>query len=197
MSPKLFVRSLALFIAAVSFSAIHLAAQDAPSVAEAARRTREQKQASAKPAKVLDNDSLPHSSTPSQPDSSAPATPSASDATPKDENAAASQAPKQPTADSSDDEKKKAEVEALKQQIADKKHSIDLLQREISLAQDTFYSNPDHVHDTAGKDKLDSMRADLQQQQADLADLQAKLAELGGSEDSKPAPAQPPQPSSM
>jgi peptidoglycan hydrolase CwlO-like protein len=88
---------------------------------------------------------------------------------------------------------KKAKIEALKKQIADKKESVDLQQRAIALAKDTFYSNPDHEHDRDGKAKLDSMQADLEQEKAELADLQAKLAELSESADSQPGPA-PPQP---
>ena len=189
MSRNLILRSLALILAAAPIFAARLAAQDAPSVAEAARRTRQQKQAAAKPVKVVDDDTL-------APRRAAPATPPA-DAVPDSaaapaENTSAPPDAKKPAADADDEAKKKAEIEALKQEIADKKHSANLLQREISLAQDTYYSNPDHEHDKAGKEKLDSMQADLQQQQADLADLQAKLAALGGSEDSKPAA--PPQP---
>ena len=201
MSPKTILRSLALILTAFSFLAGCLAAQDQPSVAEAARRAREQKQAAPKPARVIDNDSLPPShSAPANPaaDSAAteanpatPASPSDSNAaTP--ENASAPQAEK--SADSAEDAaEKKAKIDALKQQIADKKGKVDLQQREIALAQDSFYSNPDHEHDRAGKGKLDSMQADLEQQKTELAELQAQLAELGDSGDTKPAPA-PPQP---
>jgi transglutaminase/protease-like cytokinesis protein 3 len=192
MSHKRILRSLALLVAAVSFSSVRLAAQDAPSVAEAARRAREQKQASTKPVKVVDNDTLApsHATDAASPSTSPQPGSSPAGAAPPAEDAAAPKAEKQPATDSSDDPKKNAETESLKQQIADQKQRVDLLQRQISLAQDSFISNPDHDHDKAGKDKLDSMRSDLQQMQADLADLQSKLTEAGGSGDSKPA-AQP------
>lgn len=202
MSPKTFLRCLALLLAAFSFFAGRLAAQDQPSVAEAARRAREQKQAAPKPARVIDNDSLPPShSVPANPaaDSAAteanpatPASPSDSNATAAPENASAAQAEKV-TESAEDAAEKKAKIDALKQQITDKKGKVDLQQREIALAQDSFYSNPDHEHDRAGKAKLDSMQADLEQQKTELAELQAKLAELGDSADTKPAPA-PTQP---
>ncbi len=202
MSPKTFLRSLALLLAAFSFFAGRLAAQDQPSVAEAARRAREQKQAAPKPAHVIDNDTLaPSSAAPktSLEDSAAQgaspspsATPSDSNASDQQEKASAPQAGKG-AGSTEDAAEKKAKIDALKQQIADKKESVDLQQREIALAQDTFYSNPDHEHDRDGKAKLDSMQTDLEQQKAELAELQAKLAELGGSADTKPASA-PPQP---
>ena len=62
MSPKNILRSLALLFAAISFFSIRLAAQDdAPSVADAARQARQQKQDAAKPARVIDNDAIPPS----------------------------------------------------------------------------------------------------------------------------------------
>src|SRR5271157_5503215 len=70
------VRTVALILPLACFIALPLAAQDSQdtSVAEAARRAREQKKASAKPATVITNDTL----TPAP--SSAPATTSAAPA---------------------------------------------------------------------------------------------------------------------
>jgi len=188
MSAKMILRSLVLLIVGMSCSAIQLAAQDAPSVADAARRSREQKKETTKPAPVVDNDNLPPASAA---DSSAPAAPAAPDSAAQAQNAPAS-SDKKEGASSSEDEEKKEKIKALKQEIADKQQSINLLQREIALAQDSFYSNPDHDHDKAGKEKLDSMQSDLSQQQAELAELQAKLAELGPPAETKaPEPSQP------
>jgi hypothetical protein len=202
MSPKILLRALALLLAAGSFSAVRLAAQDEPSVAEAARRARQQKQAAPKPARIIDNDSIPPShnapatpaadSAAAEANPSTPATSSDSNAPVKPEDTSAPPAEKG-TSDADAAAAKKAKIEALKKQIADKKESVDLQQRAIALAQDTFYSNPDHVHDRDGKAKLDSMQSDLEQEKAELAELQAKLAELGDSADSNPAAA-PPQP---
>jgi len=167
MSSKMFLRSFALFFAAFTFYSVRLAAQDdAPSVAEAARRSRQQKQEAAKPAHVIDNDSIPPSPTPADRSiSSSPATDSAA-------------AAENPPASANDEEQTKKEMDDVKQQIAEKKSRVDLQQRELALAQDTYYSNPNHDDDKVAKDKLDSMRADLDQAKADLADLQAKLDKL-------------------
>jgi len=185
MSLKIALRALALFLAAVSLSAIRLAAQDAPSVAEAARRTREQKQETGKPAKVIDNDSLPPSPT-AEPGTSPSAETNSVASTPVAPEGAAGAA-KSESSDANEAEKK-AQMDALKQQIAEKKENVDFQQRQLTLAQDSYYSNPDHERDTAGKQKLDAMRSDLEQAQSALADLQAKLANLGptSSSDSKP-----------
>jgi hypothetical protein len=176
-------RFTAMFVAASAFAAIHVAAQDtqdAPSVAEAARRAREQKDAAAaKPAKVITNESLPPAPTPD---------PSAAPAVNPNPPAPAADQGSSDAADNDAEGKKKA-VDELKQQIADKQKSVDLLQRELALEQDNFYSKQDYQRDAAGKQKLDSMQSDLKTQQGELAALKAKLADAGGGEESKePAP---------
>ncbi len=184
MSPKIILRSLALLVLAFCLFSLRLAAQDeAPSVADAARRARQQKQDAAKPAHVIDNDAIPPS-------------PSASDlnAAASADNTSASPAAAKPQANPADEAKKKEETEALKKEIADKKEKINFQQREIALAQDSYYSNPDHEHDIAGKDKLNSMQADLTQAQSELADLQAKLAAAEPPAEEKPAEPAKPQP---
>jgi hypothetical protein len=187
---KRIFQALALLIAGASFLALGLAAQDAPSVAEAARRARQKKEAATKPATVITDDTLhPKPATPAA--EAAQAAPGNAAA----EGAASESTPKKPEAESKEDaEKKKAEIEALRQQIAQKKDGINLLQREIALEQDNFFRNPDYAHDTAGKAKLDSMQTDLQQQKSELADLPSKFAALGGTEEANPpaAPAQAP-----
>ncbi len=184
MSPKMTLRWLAFALVAISLGSIHAVAQDAPSVAEAARRARQQKQESAKPARVIDNDSLPAAPATSSP-ATAPAPASDSSSAPAAANASDSSASGTSGVNAADEEEKKAQIEALKQEIADKKERINLQQREMALAQDTYLSNPDHEHDTAGKSKLDSMQSDLSQLQAQLTDLQAKLAALGPSPETK------------
>ncbi len=184
MSPKMLLRSLAMLLAALSLVAATLAAQDAPSVAEAARRARQQKQDAAKPAHVIDNDSLPPSHTDSADSSAAASTPADANAPAPADKAAATPASGTAEGDA-DEDRKKAEIAALKQQIADLKEKVNLQQRDIALSQDSFLSNPDHEHDKAGKEKLDSMNADLTQLQSQLADLLTKLNELGGSADNK------------
>jgi len=205
-----FFQTSALLAAGVSLFALSLAAQDAPSVAEAARRAREQKKASTKPATVITDDTLhPSTATPATPGpnvapSSAPgqaesAAPAALENTAAAEGAAPSEGAEKAQA-SSDDAEKKTKVDALKQQIAQAQMRVNMLQREIALAQDNLYRNPDYVHDTAGKEKLASLQDDLQQGQTELADLKAKIADLGGSaeepkETAPPAvPAPPAQP---
>jgi hypothetical protein len=181
MSSKMILRSFAALFAGFCL-AIPLFAQqdDAPSVAEAARRARQQKQDAAKPAHVIDNDAIPPAPAASMGTPLSAANPS--DSTGKSPDRAA--APKS-EAEKADDDKKKADIEALKQEIADKLAKVNLQQREITLAEDSYLSNPDHEHDKAGKENLDSMQADLTQLQAELTRLRAKLGALGAPADEK------------
>lgn len=117
MSPKIILRSLALLVLAFCLFSLRLAAQDdAPSVADAARRARQQKQDAAKPAHVIDNDAIPPS-----PSASGSSASSDSNAAAPADNTSASPAAAKPQANPADEAKKKEETETLKKEIADKK----------------------------------------------------------------------------
>jgi predicted RNase H-like nuclease (RuvC/YqgF family) len=175
MSLKVILRGLAILLAACSLYSVRVFAQDdSTSVAEAARQARQQKQDAAKPAHVIDNDAIPPS----------PAASNASGSANAPAAANASQAADAKPEGSADEDKNKEEMEALKKQIADKKEQVDFQKREIALAQDTYYSNPDRSRDNSGKEKIDAMQADLAQAQSELNELEAKLAAAG------PAPAE-------
>jgi chromosome segregation ATPase len=171
--------TLLLLTAAFPTSAFYLKAQDsqdAPSVAEAARRAREKKEAAAaKPTTVITNDSIP----------SAPVTEAAPAGNAPAAGAAAPEGSADAPADADAPSEKKDEVSALKKEIAEKEGSVSLLKRQLALEQDNFYSNPDHERDSAAKGKLDSMQADLKTQQDELAALKAKLTDAAQSDASK------------
>jgi hypothetical protein len=192
MLPKPCVRILVLVLASAAFPVAYLAAQesqDAPSVAEAARRAREKKEAAAaKPANVITNDQIPSVSPTDASALNAPQGATAGGDAGADKAAAAPGA---------GDEKKNAEIEALKKELKDKEEALNLLQRELSLDRDNFYSNPDYQRDPAGKQKLDDLQTTLNDKQNELNELKAKLTELAGADALKtPAkeetPANPP-----
>ena len=161
--------------------------QDSQSVAEAARRAREQKKATAKPAKVFTDDDV----RPAAPGSSGatPAPPTA----PTTSNATDAQAPAGTSGPAGPkNEKKSKEIADLKEMLKQMQSDLDLLQRDQALKQDTYYSNPDYAHDTAGKSILDAMKQQIGDKQQELDQLKAKLAELGVTLD-KPEVA-PPKP---
>jgi len=167
--------------------------QDTQSVAEAARRAREQKKAQAKPAKVITEDDVKpaaqsNPATPASPDAAtAPGTP----AQPASSTASTSAASSSPAPDAKD-QKDSKEVTELKAQIKQVQGDFDLLQREQSLEQDKYYSNTDYVHDTAGKAKLEVLKRQVIDKQQELERLKARLAELlpaqSGSTSTPPKP---------
>lgn len=171
------------------------------SVAEAARKAREQKKNSAKPVPVITEDTLkPPSQAEKAVEAAGDAQAGANPAGAAAPGAAAKAATKTDSQKADDEKKKqaKAELEALKQQLASAKKSLDLLQRELALDQDTFLSNPYHDRDTAGKAKLDGLKQQIsdKQQQIDVLNTRiSALQELLGS-DASAAPAtgsSPPQ----
>jgi hypothetical protein len=152
--------------------------QSDESVAAAAKKAREQKKTAPKPVKVVTEDDIPariggSADQPAQQPAAATDTPAAPPAdgsvqqpaglTPK---TGASKAPKE------------AEITALKASVARAKEDAEFLTKALGLAQDTYFSNPDYAHDTAGKAKLDDIQQQIDDKQSALAKLKAKLAEL-------------------
>ena len=164
--------AISVVLASTLLPAASLAqSQDSQSVAEAARRAREQKKKLEKPARVITEDDVK----PATPASSEPA------AAPGAANAPASAAPPGPN-----DEKNAKEIADLKAQIKQAQGDLDLLQRQLSLEQDNYFSKPDYTHDTAGKAKVDGIKQQVGDAQQTLDRLKARLAEL------QPVPPPPP-----
>jgi hypothetical protein len=197
MQQRTLLRTLAFLGLASAVFAVPLRAQDNPpeSVAEAARRARAQKKAAAKPATVITDDTLKPapasgSSAPTPADSAANPTPAiAPEAGGAPGSADAQAHPNTPSAE--DREKKKAEIEALKQQIAAKQSQLDLAQRELTLDSDAYYSKPNYQSDKAGAARLAAEQADVNQKKAELAALNGKLAALGPLPPATTSPAKP------
>lgn len=197
----------AIFAAAVLPLTTLAQSQDspAPSVADAARRAREQKKAAKQPAPVITDDILKPAAPAQSPDA-APAPPPAPAAQPAADSSGApdaSAAPAQaarpaPAANAGDSDPKakdSAELATLKQQVADALKSLELLQRELALQQSTYFSNPDHSHDLSGKAKLDAMLEQITDKQQAVDALKTQLAALEASSGTTapPAPTAPPQ----
>jgi len=190
MSAKTVVRVLALVALGAIAGCMPLAAQDTTSVAEAAKRARQQKQESAKPTKVITNDEIPSAATPATVTTPAPSGAATSPGSTAGTAPAASSAPEEATisaAGSADEEaRKKAEIEALEKQIHQMEHDINIQRGEVKLDEETYYSNPNRPRNAEEKDKIDREKQDLERMEADLAAALAKLSELGVSVEAKP-----------
>ncbi|HZV60411.1 MAG TPA: hypothetical protein VFF42_08710 [Candidatus Eremiobacteraceae bacterium] len=178
-------------LAAVASFIPAASAQDSssPSVAEAARQARARKR-SDKPVTVVTDDTLAPS----------PRSDSVSTSGPLEDSKIATKPIVLTTKDSPTpeaDEMRAAaaaesdkELKALKKQLADAEKNLELTQLNQSLQQDTYFSNPDYMHDKAGKVKVDAIQAEVTANQQTVDDLRTKLAELEkklGSKSSAPA----------
>ena len=188
---KVCVSAILLAACLAGMPIVRAQGQQEESVAEAARKAREQKKAPAKPSTVITNDTL-KPATPGTVQDATAATermPGTNATTSGDATADTTTAAAAPAKESSEEEiaKKKAEIEAVKQQIADKAKEVDLQQRTLALENESYYSRPDFSKDPAGKAKLDAMQSDLTQKKDELAQLKAKLKDLAPDADQKPA----------
>jgi cytoskeletal protein RodZ len=186
MQQRALLRSLALLGMAGALFGLPLCAQDsqADSVAEAARRARAQKKSAAKPATVITDDTLKPAP------ASGSSAPAPNDNTSAPTVATDAQAPPVADAPSAEEqEKKKAEIEALKQQVAAKQSELDLAQRELTLDNDAYYSKPNYQDDKTGAAKVAAEQADVSQKKDELEALKAKLAATGYVAPATPPPA--------
>jgi hypothetical protein len=155
-------------------------AQSQESVADAARRAREQKKAPAKPAKVFTEDDVKPAASTAAPESTSTfgsQNPSAADSANRSATQSPSTDPK--------DEKTLKEIANLKELIKQAESDLDLLQRQLSLEQDTYLSKADYAHDTAEKAIVDALKQQTADKQQEVTRLKAHLAEL------QPGPAAP------
>jgi type I restriction-modification system DNA methylase subunit len=205
---KLIFAAAVLFGATASLQASpsrNGSSQDQPSsdaqsqnIAEAARRSREQAKSATKPSKVITDDDLDKKGVkPGQQGLTVDAPAKLETQPPtSDQVAAAATTPAAATTDpasvpaASDD----PEVAQLKEQIADAEKDADLGKRELSLQQDSYLSNPDHEHDTAGQGKVDALQQQIADKQQEIDRLKTRLAAAQELHKTPPPPAKPPSP---
>jgi hypothetical protein len=178
--------------------------QDQPtqSVADAARHARDQRKAAAKSSKVItDEDIDTKNLKPGAEGLNVGAPPKLDTQPPSPAAVAAAEAADQAADSAAKEPAKRAgenpEINGLKGQIAQAAKDLDLLQRELALDQDEYFSRPDYVSDKAGKAKLDAQQRQINDKKQDLEGLKTRLAalqELEGRKKSAPAAAAPPAP---
>jgi hypothetical protein len=158
---------------------------DNASVADAARRAREQKKAAAKPARTLTNDDL--QSVLAEPAAPAAARSGAEEAADAGQaktegDGAAPLAPSEPGAEAEAAKKKGAKIEAaLKQakaELSEAQAELDVLERKAALDSDVFYSKTGYASDSEGKARLDAQAQQVGEKKRQVDDLKAKLAAL-------------------
>jgi hypothetical protein len=164
--------------------------QPEQSVADAARRSREQKKCARKQSRVISNEDLDteyfkpgqeglylgapaRSKTEALSASRAVTTEAADQAAP---SANKEHRPKDVDSDEVDAEN--AEIAKLKKEIVEAEENLKWQQRELALDQDTVYSNPNYTDFRTGKAKLDSEQQRINERQYEIEGLKGHLAEL-------------------
>jgi hypothetical protein len=187
MRRESYLRTVAMLLAGSTVLVIGLAAQtpDAPSIAEAARRSREQKKDTPKTTAVITNETLTPAAASSSP-VTAPqpgqAGDSANGIAPTDATAAGAP-PKQELSPEAS-QKLKDEIATVKEQMKDKQVEVAVLQRLLKLDRDAELSKPDSTHDTAGQVKLATEQNELKEKQEEFDKLKSKLESLAPQEES-------------
>jgi uncharacterized coiled-coil protein SlyX len=183
------------FLAAPAPPAAATQQEGTPSVAEAARRAKEQKKSQPKPKQVWTNDNIPKNpgaisvvGQAEQPEQQPPAP----DENPKPAEKAAA------PSDASGLLKQLADAKA---RLASLQTELDLLQRTSALDQQSYYGKPGYADDKEGKAKLDALskqveakRTEVQAAEQEVAQIQAKVTALEPK--GKPAEAKPTPPPS-
>ena len=180
MPRSMLIRSVIFAVTAVAIVPVAFSqSQDSQSVADAARRAREKKKDTAKPAKVITDETLDVKKGDVQ---SAVAEEAKIAGAPDSKSQGAAGSPNATSANAaSKDEKReklKKQLTELKEQIKQSLMDLDLLQRENRLDQDAYYSQPNYGSDTAGKQKLDDEKQRISNKQEEVTRLKAKLADL-------------------
>jgi hypothetical protein len=170
-----------VFLTGLSGAALAQSQDDsAPSVAEAARRARDQKKTAAKPVRTLTNDDLP-----AAPVSGANAGEAQVNPAKVEDNAAATsdanRAQTAPVNDQKTSEKNAENAAALehaKKELAQAEHELDVTQRKAALDSDAYYSKPDFANDKDGKANLDAEAQQISDKKQAVETLKARVAEL-------------------
>lgn len=150
------------------------AQQTGQSLADAARKAKEQQKQAPKAKVVWTNDNLPTSATVSvvgqaQEGNAA----NAAQAQPAEEAGTA------PTSDDANDlAKATAELADAQKDVESLKTDLDIAQREYKLDSDQYYGTPDYAADQQGQAKLDTEKSEMAAKQEALEAAQKKVDEL-------------------
>lgn len=168
------------------------------SLADAARRSREQKKDQAKPARFWDNDSIP--TTPGAVsvvgDANASSAPAATDDKAAGSTAAGAVAGSGAVAAApgnadagKNSNAAEAELNAAKEHLKQVTADLDLLTRQNDLDKRTYYGKPDYSKDTDGAENLRVEQNQIEAKKLEVADAQKKVDEAQAKLGPPPPPA--------
>ena len=180
---KAFLAAAGLIV--LAFPLCYAASQE-PSVAEAARKAREQKKNAPKSAKVVTNDDLRAGGTISI--LGASSSPAPSEESPAKPALAGDKAAKPKEKEDKDEAYWRKRFAEARARLRDAEKELDLLQRELNLNQQQYYSDPNKAlrEQYTRKDineqtrKIEEKKKEVAQLKQDLADLENELRSAGG-----------------
>jgi hypothetical protein len=157
--------------------------QEDSSVADAARRNRDKKKSPANPpksAKVITDDDLDRRNfSPGQEGLNVGASPKLETEPPSAQAVAAAEASDKAEQGSVKEAgEQDAQIARLKEQVKDAEKDLELARRQAALDQDSFLSQADYAHDTAGKANLERDRQQINDKQQEVERLKTRLAAL-------------------
>jgi len=160
--------------------------QQNQSVADAARRNREQKKSLVRRARVISDDDLDREYFRSGQEGlnagSAPAlqtaAPDASAVVAAESADAAAIASTEAPVPNNKETKEDVEIDVVKARIAGEEIDLDLQKRALALNEDTVYSNPNYTDSHVGKAKLEAEQQRINEKQRQIEDLKGHLAAL-------------------
>jgi len=166
------------FVSALALSGAAARAQDSSTgdpVADAARKTREDKKNAPKPKKVFTDDDV--SAKPAEPPPSA-----AASGSPAEDNSASAKpgAVKAPAAKEQDPEKAwRTRFADQHKKISDAELELDVLQREAQVASVQYYSDPQKaMQEQFSRDEINKKTAAIEAKKKEIADLKQQLSDL-------------------
>ncbi|HTC65320.1 MAG TPA: hypothetical protein VK709_20940 [Candidatus Saccharimonadales bacterium] len=190
--------------------------QGQESVADAARKARAERKAAPQAKLTIDNDNLGTINGTVSVVGEAPAPPE--DQTKKTDDKSGKPADGEKKAPAKDESYWRDRFTAANKKLADDQHELDIMQRELNLKQEQFYTNPmaslkqdysrQDINDS--RTKIDDKTAAIEQDKTDISNLEDELRKAGGepgwatpaaqpaqqesAPDTAPAPAAAPQP---
>lgn len=173
---------LLLLVAGTALLVAQAAPPAQPSLAELARKARAQKAAAPKAKRVFDNDNLPHDSILVSEVGPAPAAKAGEKGETKEGEAkpGAAEKPAAPAADKAkpkeDEGVWRARFAKLRQNLDTEKRRLDVLQRELNLAQVQSYADPNQaMREQFSRSEINKRTAELDTQKQAVAAAQKAL----------------------
>src|ERR1700675_179564 len=177
--------------------------QQPASIAEAARRTREQKKSHPQATHSWDNDNIPTnpnevsvvgSPAAPPPDENAPSarTDNATGAPAGAQNAGAAPPSGDAAKEASAQAAVRSELDSAKDRLKTLMANLDILSRQYTLDQQQYYSKPNYSSDRDGQERLNKEQNDVEAKRQEVAEAQKKVGELQAKL-GPPSSTQPPQ----